>query len=94
LDVVSALSRSGDTLTIFAVNRDTIRAIDARLSLSGFSMEGATVEELQAASIFLENNEWRPNAVRPASRAIEASGSNFDYLFPPASVTVMKLRRR
>lgn len=93
LDVVSALNQSGDTLTVFCVNRDAGRGIDARLHLSGFSPQGATVEELRAASVFSGNDEWNPGAIRPLSRALDVSGDSFSYVFPPASVTVMKLRR-
>lgn len=85
---------SGDTLTLFCVNRKTGAAIRSKLEISNFALGTATASELRAASVFAENNEQRPNAIHPRPVEFELSGNAFDYEFPPASVTVMTLKRR
>ncbi len=94
LDVVSALNEAGDKLTLFCVNRKTTGAISAKLKISGFRPASATAVELRAGSVFAQNNEWRPNAIRPKTIEIETTGESLDYVFPPASVTVLTLHGR
>ena len=94
LDVVSALNRAGDKLTLFCVNRRLSGGTPAAIRVSGFAAgQEARVLELRAGSIFQVNDEWRPDAVRPRESRIEA-GADFRHLFPPASVTVIELSRR
>jgi alpha-N-arabinofuranosidase len=94
LDVVSALNRAGDKLTLFCVNRRLGAGAPASIRISGFNAgPEASVSELRAGSIFQVNDEWRPDAIRPRDVRIEA-GTEFRYLFPPASVTVIELKRR
>jgi len=94
LDVVSALNEAGDTLTVFAVNRRTEAGIRSSLTLSSFPVAGATANELRADSVFARNDEWRPDAIRPRTVDIAAPGARFEYVFPPASVTVLTFSRR
>ncbi len=94
LDVVSALNDAGDRLTLFCVNRKTTGAIRAKLKISNFPMASGTAGELRAGSIFADNNEWRPNAIRPSTIEIETTAESLDYVFPPASVTILTLNRR
>ena len=94
LDVVSALNEAGDKLTLFCVNRKTNGAISAKLKISGFRPAGGTAAELRAGSVFAQNSEWRPNAVRPRTVEMESVSGSLDYEFPPASVTVLTLNAR
>jgi alpha-L-arabinofuranosidase len=94
LDVVSALNQAGDTLTLFCVNRKTDGGIRSKLEISNFAVASGSANELRASSVFAENNEWRPHAIRPRAAELSPAGSNFEYEFPPASVTVLALKRR
>jgi alpha-N-arabinofuranosidase len=93
LDVVSALNEAGDTLTLFCVNRKTDEGIRSRVALSHFPVASVMASELRASSVFARNDEWRPDAIRPRPVEVEAAGSAFEYEFPPASVTVLTLKR-
>ena len=94
LDVTAALNKGGDKLTLFCVNRNTKRGIEAKVNVSGFEIGGAGLQELRAGTIFAANNEDNPEAVVPTSRPVQAAGTSFTHEFPPASVTVVELRRR
>jgi alpha-N-arabinofuranosidase len=93
LDVVSALNRAGDKLTLFCVNRHLVRSIPSVIRISGFAAgPEARSLELRAGSIFQANDEWRPDAVRPRESRTKA-GAEFQYLFPAASVTLIEVSR-
>ncbi len=94
LDVVAALNEAGDRLTLFCVNRRTAGPITAEIRVANFDPAAAAVAELRAAGLFSENNEWRPEAIRPREDRLEIPGGRFRYIFPPASVTVLRLERR
>ena len=95
LDVVAALNDTGDTLTVFAVNRHQNRDIPASLRLAGFvPAKQGRVQTLSGTSLYQVNDELRPNAVVPVESAITNADAAFEYLFPHASVTVFELRRK
>jgi alpha-N-arabinofuranosidase len=95
LDVVAALSESGDRLTIFCVNRDLDRDLATRFRVAGFRAGGqARVSTLAGSSIYDVNDERRPNAVVPFESAIKVAGPEFEYTFPRASVTVVEITRQ
>jgi alpha-N-arabinofuranosidase len=92
LDVVSALNDTGDTLILFCVNRRLSGVTSVRISVDGFNGPGKA-QSLFAAGIAAANNEERPEAVTPVESAVQAEDSTLEYTFPPASVTVIKLKK-
>jgi alpha-N-arabinofuranosidase len=95
LDVVAALNQARDRLTLFCVNRDTARDIPTKIGLTGFAPGArARAQTLAAASIYQQNDEIRPESVRPAESTLEIGAPRFEYVFPRASVTVIELIKR
>jgi alpha-N-arabinofuranosidase len=92
LDVVAALDNSGVHLTLFCVNRNPEKPTSAHIRIAGFRPTKATAETLSSASLSDANNEEHPDAIRPRSTSVTAA-PEFDYTFPPASVTVMRLEQ-
>jgi alpha-N-arabinofuranosidase len=92
LDVVGVGSRSGDAITLFAVNRSLDRDITANIELRGFTAHSAAGKVLSARDIYVGNDDANPEAVTPQDIREAASGSAFSHTFPKASVTVIELR--
>jgi alpha-N-arabinofuranosidase len=95
LDVLATQdSRTGD-LVLFVVNRDWKNSIPATLQLMDFTPErDVLVETLTADSILAKNDEEHPDAVKPVSSKIEASGPELLYTFPEHSLTVLTFRHK
>jgi alpha-L-arabinofuranosidase len=93
LDIVAALNKKGDRLTLFCVNRHSSEDIPADISLAGFSVsEAATVESLTAPNIYDGNTETQPEAIVPVQSTVRLNGDHLSYTFPHASVTRIELR--
>jgi alpha-N-arabinofuranosidase len=94
LDVVAALNDARNRLTLFCVNRNAAAGIPAILKIAGFHANSqAEVETLTGPSPGVVNSEEHPDAIRPRRDTLEVPGGDLRYTFPPASVTVMHLRR-
>jgi alpha-N-arabinofuranosidase len=94
LEVVAAMGPSPDTLVLFCVNRSLTRDFRAAIQMDGFIPGAlAQVKTISAPSIYTENNEMQPNAVETVTNQIQA-GSNFEMVFPHASVVVIRLLRK
>jgi len=92
LDVVAALNDSGDTLTLFCVNRHLTSDISTRLTIDGFKPAAeASAQSLYADSIFEKNDEVTPEAVTPQVSSPKWKGAHLDFTFRHASVTVLTL---
>jgi alpha-N-arabinofuranosidase len=92
LDVVAALNDSGDTLTLFCVNRHLTSDISTRLTIDGFKPAAeASAQSLYADSIFEKNDEVTPEAVTPQVSSPKWKGGRLDFTFRHASVTVLTL---
>jgi alpha-N-arabinofuranosidase len=66
LDVVATLNTSGVTLTLFCVNRDLTRDLQAEIQLSGFrANRQGRATTLHAESIYEKNDEVQPELVHP-----------------------------
>ncbi len=66
----------------------------ATIRLASFEPRGnARVLTLSGASIYQPNDEMRPEAVRPVESVLKMPGSQFEYLFPRASVTRIDFRK-
>jgi alpha-L-arabinofuranosidase len=92
LDVVGVGNASGDTITLFAVNRSLHRDMSASITLDGFTVHSANGKLLSAADIYVGNDDANPEAVVPKEFHEPASGSAFSHTFPKASVTMIELR--
>ncbi len=92
LDVVAALDKSGDELTLFCINRHLQQDIPAAISVDSFKpTREAKVESLSAASIYDVNDEDRPSAISPVESTIKITGSKLEYTFRHESVTRIEL---
>jgi alpha-N-arabinofuranosidase len=95
LDVVAALNDSGDTLTLFCVNRHLTRDIDTAIRLKGFATSGdAEIQTLRADSIYQRNDETEPDNVIPQAGSAKVSDGALAHTFPHESITVITLHRR
>jgi alpha-N-arabinofuranosidase len=93
LDVVAALNDAGDRLTLFCVNRNTAAGIAATVKIAGFHASAkAEVETLTGSGPRAVNSEEHPDAIRPRRESLQVAG-DLRHTFPPASVTVIHLRR-
>jgi alpha-N-arabinofuranosidase len=94
LDVVAALNDSGDTLTLFCVNRSLNTDIPANISIVGFAANGsAEIQTLHSASIGDENSEDHPEAVVPVETQERVTKGGLQHVFPHESVTRIVLRK-
>jgi alpha-N-arabinofuranosidase len=92
LDVVAALNDSGDTLTLFCVNRHVTSDMNARLTIDGFRpAPEVNAQSLYADSIFEKNDEVTPEAVTPQVSSPKWKDAHLDFTFRHASVTVLTL---
>jgi alpha-L-arabinofuranosidase len=95
LDVVAALNDSGNTLTLFCVNRNLVKDLDTAIRLKGFAAKGnAEVQVLNADSIYEVNDEVDPEHIVPASSTAQVKGDALRFVFPHESVVVMTLHKR
>jgi alpha-N-arabinofuranosidase len=92
LDLVAVANRTGDTITLFGVNRNLTTDIASTIKLSGFSVHSASGKLLAAEDIYVGNDDDRPEAVVPTEFKLAGTGSTFSHTFPKASVTVIELR--
>ncbi len=95
LDIVAALDKTGDKLTLLCVNRHLGEDVPANLDLKGFAATAkAQVDSLSAGSIYDVNDEMSPEAIAPVRSTISVAGGQLKYTFPHASVTRIELRKR
>ena len=92
LDVVAVGNKTGDAVTLFAVNRSLDRDIAANIKLSGFTLHSASGKLLSAQDIYVGNDDASPEAVVPRDFTEIAGGPAFSHTFSKASVTVIELR--
>jgi alpha-N-arabinofuranosidase len=94
LDVVATLDNSGDTLTLFCVNRHLTRDISAEFAISGFRVSPEiSAQTLHSSSIYAKNDSSNPEAIIPTELTIHHHEGILVALLHPASVTVVSVRR-
>lgn len=94
LDLVAAVNKAGEKLTLFCVNRHPDQDITARVELKGFNAKAkATVETLGAGSIYDVNDETDPEAITPGRSSISVQGNGSSYTFRRASVTRIEFEK-
>jgi alpha-N-arabinofuranosidase len=95
LDVVAAINKSGDRLTLFCVNRSLTRDITARINLGGFRASSeAHVTQLFSDSIYDVNDEVRPTHITPIESTAKVDGGGVDFTFRHESVIRIEIARR
>lgn len=95
LDVVAALNDSGDSLTLFCVNRSLNTDIPADIKIAGFAAgPPAQIETLRASSISNENDEDDPERVVPQKTEGQLERGGLRHVFPHESVTRIVLKRK
>ena len=95
LDVVATLNDSGDSLTLFCVNRHLTKDMPATITLNDFAAQPTgRVELLQADSIYERNDELDPENVVPESSHVKLEHNTINYIFPHESVAVITLQKR
>jgi alpha-N-arabinofuranosidase len=88
LDVVAAMDRSGDRLTLFCVNRHLTRDIPADIQIDGIQgAESADIQQISASSIYEVNSEANPENIRPVTSHENLQGPALQHTFPHESVT-------
>lgn len=95
LDVLATADSHHHDLTLFVVNRNWQRTVEAEISLRNFNpATSATVRTLTADSILARNDEVHPNRVRPLKTDLRLRAPTFHYSFPKHSLTVITFEPR
>jgi alpha-N-arabinofuranosidase len=94
LDVVSAISTNGKTLTLFCVNRSVATDIPTNIHLHDFAANAtADIHTLAARSLTEVNDEVVPARVKPVDGLETVQPGGWVHTFPHASVTLIVLHR-
>jgi alpha-L-arabinofuranosidase len=95
LDVVAAVNKRGDRLTIFCVNRQLNQDTPVTISVAGFDAKtNGAVKSLSAESIYEGNDEVRPELIKPVESSVQVLNSQLQYTFRHESVTRIELTAR
>ena len=93
LDCSATYNQEENRLSMMVVNRHFDDCIRARIHLKNFHpQQDATVWELNAASPFSRNDFDRKNEVRIRRKELQRLSPNFDYTFPPHSVSALVIQ--
>jgi alpha-N-arabinofuranosidase len=84
-------SVQGDALTISVVNPHVEGPVEATIELRGGRAQGAWATVLSARDIHAHNAFDTPDALKPETRRLDVSGSQWRYTFAPASATVLRV---
>lgn len=92
LDVDAAESAGGKSLVLFCVNRHLTQPLTANFDFASLGVKGrvAKVTTIAADNILAENNEEKPEEVKPVTHTEEVRGT-FTHKFPNASVTIIEI---
>jgi alpha-N-arabinofuranosidase len=74
-------------VTLTLVNPELSKTIDTQIALRGATIASATGTVLTASDMHAHNTFDRPNAVMPATLAVDLIGSLLNVSIPAASVT-------
>jgi alpha-L-arabinofuranosidase len=95
LDVVAAVNKRGDRLTIFCANRQLNQHTPVTISVVGFDAKtNGTVESLSADSIYEGNDEVRPELIKPVESSVQVLNSQIQFTFRHESITRIELAAR
>jgi len=91
LDASAALSKDKDKLYIAAVNFHQQEDIGCSISMEGFSpRKEAKAYELNGPNVMAVNDFDNPERVKITDKTIENASSEFSYIFPAHSATVIE----
>jgi alpha-N-arabinofuranosidase len=93
LDVVAAMNRSGNRLTLFCVNRHLTDDFTANLSLEKFAATTAHAKVLRGPDIYAVNDEAHPENIKPADQDVTIKAGTLSFTFPHESVTRIEIQR-
>jgi alpha-N-arabinofuranosidase len=94
LDVVASRSGNGQHLFVKAVNTDLTRALVTTINIQGARVQPeGELATVNGATLESYNSFATPEAVQVTRRNI-VTGSNFEVILPPHSVSVLKLVTR
>jgi|GEM_PF-1766734 len=94
LDVSATADESGSALSLAVVNRNRDEAIETTIHLGGFQpKKKATVYELNGPTVDAENSFEKPDVVKPEQKEFAGAAEEFQYNFPPHSLTLMLLKQ-
>lgn len=93
LDVVATLNEKGNVLTLFCVNRALGTDLNADIHLDGFRAKSASVQVLQAGTIYDGNDQVDPRRVTPVKSDLAITSPVIQHTFPHESVTVITLKK-
>jgi len=82
----------GKDLTITVVNPDISQPREAEISLLGGEATSGRATVLATSDIHAHNTFDAPDAVKPRSENWSPSGRTVEYIFAPASVTLLQLK--
>lgn len=95
LDTIATLSKSGQRLTIFVVNRQLEANTRATINLAGFEAgPEATIQVLSARNSTEVNDEESPEAITPMESRMSVANNQLQFVFPHESVTRIELDRK
>ena len=84
-------SLKGNTLTLSVVNPSVDTPVEAQLELRGGRARQASATVLTHTDIHAHNTFEAPDTLQPNTTALTISGSEWHYIFAPASVTVLQI---
>jgi alpha-L-arabinofuranosidase len=94
LDVTATRSEDGSTAVLMAVNSGD-RAHRASLQWEGWTPAPKSgIVWTLTGELSAVNSPDAPERIRPVRTRFDAPGSRFDYVFPPHSYTILRLKRR
>jgi alpha-N-arabinofuranosidase len=92
LDAVATCDATGRQLTVAVVNRDRDREHRATIQLvGGIARSGVNVAEVNGAGPEAMNSFEHPGAVAVREWRADLGGSALEYVFPPHSITLLRL---
>lgn len=89
----SASRREDGSLVLSVVNRSMADAIEAELMLDGGSIGGVKASQMTGPAANSQNEPAQEPAVRPTTCPVDVRNGRIAHVFPPLSVTVMRLTR-
>jgi alpha-L-arabinofuranosidase len=88
----ASLHATAGELVVSVVNADVSAPHDAEIVVRGGRVVSGTATTLVNSDIHAHDTFDQPDAVRPRNGTMSGTAGTLTYLFPPASVTVLRLK--
>ena len=79
-------------LTLTVVNTGARSPVEAQIKLPSQTVQSVAVQQMSAPALSACNTFDEPETLAPRDISIEASGEEFAFEFPPASITALTIR--